>query len=507
MSVTTIHNEYSANVKKWVLVRDADEGSTAIKARAGDGDGVKTLRGRRGTVYLPAPNASDTSDENKDRFDSYLERANYVNFTGQTKEGVLGLVFRKETVVKLPTAIDYLEDNANGGGLSIDQMVKDVTGDVLMVGRYGLLVDYPKAERGLTEDQVRALNLRANILTYPAESVVNWRTETIGGITMLTMVVLQEPTEKKVDEFDYQIVMYHRVLLLKDGVYVQNLYDDDDNLVTWEVEGTDDDGEQNRTGDMIPLNNKGKTWGEIPFTFVGSINNDPTVDKPPLYDIAEVNIAHYRNSADYEESSFMVGQPTLALSGLTQGWVKANMEDGIAIGSRAPILLPENGSAQLLQADANQMPIKGMEAKEKQLVMLGARLISDASGTETVDAAKMRYAGQNSKAGSIIINTEAAFIKCFEWAVLFMGGSEKIELTINKEFYNAKIDPQMIMALIQAKDRGIIGVTDVRDNLRKADVIDSSRTDADIEAEADTDDPLGGGGGTTFDEDDEGGEK
>jgi hypothetical protein len=493
MPVNTTNKEYSANVDKWLLIRDCEEGSKAIKSRSGGGDGTKTLNGTRGTAYLPAPNASDTSDENKERYAAYRERASFVNFTGQTMEGIIGLIFRKETKIEPATSVAYLKENANGGGLSTDQMIKDVTNDVIGIGRHGLLVDYPNAPSGLTEAEVRALNLRANILAYPAETVINWRTETIGGVTMLTMVVLQEPTEVKEDEFSFKEVMYHRVLLLVKGVYIQNLYNDNDELVTYPTGKDEADGTPIVTGDIIPRNNAGGTWNEIPFIFVGSINNDPGVDKAPMYDIAEVNIAHYRNSADYEESSFLVGQPTPVFIGLSNAWAKDVLKGGVALGSRAAIPLPEGGDAKLLQADPNSMPLEGMKIKEDQLIKLGARLIVDTGSNETVDAARMRYAGQNSKAGTIIINVQAAFLKCYGWAAEFMGGTGETELKINTEFYDASIDPQRIIAEIQLMDRGVIAKKDLRDNLRKGNLISAERTDEEIDNDAETADPLTGG--------------
>lgn len=490
MPVTSQHKEYAANSPKWQLVRDSDEGSLSIKLRSKGGN-ANSLTGMAGTAYLPAPNASDTSSENKERYLAYLERANFVNFTGYTKEGMLGLVFRKKTLLEAKTDVEYLIDDANGDGLSTDQMIKDVTGDVLMLGRYGLLTEYPTAPEGveLTVANVDALGLRANILSYPAESVINWRSVTVGGVSKLSLVVLVEPTEKSDDDFEYESVTYHRVLLLKevDGklTYVQNIYDDEDNLVLFESDEVDEDGDKVLTGDIIPKKFDGSTWDEIPFTFVGSVNNDVKVDKAPLYDIAAINIAHYRNSADYEESSFLVGQPTPWFSGLTQGWVDENMEGGVAFGSRAAVLLPEAGAAGLLQANENQMPLKGMEIKERQMVMIGARLIADQGGNETVDAVKIRFSGQNSKLGSILGNVEEAFKKCYGWAGEFMGAAvDETLVKINREFYDASVDPQMLVAKIQLMDRGVIGKTDVREYMRKGNLIDAERTDDDIENEA-----------------------
>ena len=48
-----------------------------------------------------------------------------------------------------------------------------------------------------------------------------------------------------------------------------------------------------------------------------------------------------------------------------------------------------------------------------------------------------------------------------------MGGEGDITLDINKEFYDATIDPQMLAQAMVLQDRGVIGKTDIRDLLRK----------------------------------------
>jgi hypothetical protein len=470
MPVSSPNKEYNKNIDKWQLVRDCDEGSKAVKAKK--------------TKYLPQPNPEDSSNENAARYDDYVFRANFVNFVASTKEGLLGMVFRKETKLELDSSIDYLKDNIDGNGLSTDQMIKAVSGDVFLTGRYGLLTDYPPAPSGLTQAEVIANGLRANIKPYPAESVLSWRTETFGGITKNSSIVLVEPTEIATDDqFVFECVDYHRHLMLKDGVYVQNLYNEDDELIYWDT-GEVVNGEVVMTADIIPRKSDGSTWDEITFQFIGADNNDSTVDKAPLYDIAEVNISHYQNSADFEESSFMVGQPTPVFAGLTQTWVDKNMKNGVALGSRGGVLLPDGGSGELLQADPNQMPEKGMERKEQQMVMIGARLIQDSTGNETAEGARIRFGGQNSKVSSVIVNVENGFKSCFNWALQFMGGTAESEIEINKELYDATLDPQLVMAGIQLMDRGVIAKQDLQDNLRAGGFIKSERTNEDIDAEA-----------------------
>ena len=472
MPVDTQNSDYAKNLPIWELVRDCDEGATAIKSRRNTATqyagGIGSLAG---TAYLPAPNSQDGSSDNQIRYDAYRSRASFVNFVSHTKEGMLGMVFRKPTEIEIPPNIDYLIENANGNGLHLDQMIKDAASDTLLTGRYGLLVDYPQTDTGLTQAEVSTAGLQASILAYPAESVINWRCEVLNGVKQLTMVVLQEPRIKTRDNdyFEVEDCMYHRVLLLKDGVYTQLLYDENNALII---------------DDIVPRKANGSTWDIIPFEFIGSVNNDETSDKAPLYDIAEINVAHYRNSADYEESCFIVGQPTPVISGLTQQWVDDNFGGGIELGSRSGLLLPLDANASLLQAAPNQMPERGMELKEVQMVKIGTRMIQESSGAETAEAAKIRFAGQNSKLGSLIVNVEEAFRKSLTWLGEFMGGEGNIVLNINKEFYDATIDPQMIAQTMMLQDRGVIGMSDVRYLLRRGNLLDSERTDKEIEADS-----------------------
>ena len=460
MTVSTPNAEYTNNLPRWQRVADCVEGSDCVK--------------KAGAKYLPIPSQDDTADGS--RYKAYVERASYVNFTGHTKAGLVGMVFRKDLEAELPTTVEYVSDNANGSGLTLDQMVRDTIGETLEAGRYGLLVDYPEAPEGLTAQQVSDLGLRANIMPYKASRVINWRTTTIGGVTLLSLVVLQEDHEEVSESgFEVAVKKYHRVLKLEDGVYVQELWNDKDELE--EI--------------TQPRMFNGERWNIIPFIFVGSQNNDPTVDKAPLLDIADLNISHYRNSADYEESSFMVGQPMYFFAGLSQTVIDMMNKQGFVIGSRRVGLGNEGSKPYLLQASPNQMPLEGMREKEGQMVKIGAKIITDSTGNATAEAAKIRFAGSNSQLSTLVGNVESAFIQCMEWALMFMGGEgQDVKLEINRNFYDATLDPQMVMAQIQLLDRGIIADTDLRWSLRRGNLISDQRTDEEIESEAEATDIL-----------------
>jgi hypothetical protein len=65
-----------------------------------------------------------------------------------------------------------------------------------------------------------------------------------------------------------------------------------------------------------------------------------------------------------------------------------------------------------------------------------------------------------------------------------MGGEGEVTLNINKEFYDATIDPQMLAQAMVLQDRGVIGKTDLRYLLRRSNLLDDERTDEEIDNDA-----------------------
>ena len=457
MPASDQHPEYRKFAPRWAVVEDCVAGSDAVKAK--------------GKAYLPMPNEGDNSEENKRRYNQYVQRAVFVNFTSSTLEGVLGMVFRREPEIDLSATLEYLRDNATGSGVSLSQLLRSSISQTIQKGRMGFLVDYPAADSGLSQRDVAGMGLSANVVKYEAQTIINWQTKSINGTVVLAMIVLSEDFKVYADDgFSWQVKPYHRVLRLDDdGCYRQYVYNDLDAII-----------------DIVePRKADGSKWEFIPFAFCGSTNNDSIIDKSPLYDIANLDISHYRNSADFEESSHVVGQPTPVFAGLTEHWVSEVMKGGVHIGSRGGVMLPVGGHATLMQVNENSMPMTGMDKKEMQLVKIGARLIEDRSqGNETVDAARMRYAGQTSKLAVVVGNVEAAINQCLVWAQLFMGGEGESVIKLNREYYDRRLDAQTIMAEIALFDRGLIAKTDLRTSLRSGGHIAPERTNEEIDEEA-----------------------
>lgn len=475
MPASTKHPSYELYYNTWQQTRDAVSGSVAIKSKK--------------ARYLPVPDSETGSEgatnlryaneENKgtgtQRYKSYIKRAVYTNFTGRTKNALVGAVFRKDPVVNLPVGLDYLEDDATGDGLSLIQLSKDELSNILETGRSGLLVDYPQAPQGLSIEEIDMLDIRANIVPYMAEQIINWKAEVIRGRKLLTLVVLEEDYSTDSDEFGHEKQKQQRVLRLRDDGYSQQLYRDDEPI----------------SAEFYPTKADGSRWMEIPFMFVGARNNDYSIDDAPLADIAEVNLAHYRNSADYEESCFITGQPSLFIThSLSPEQFAEYNPNGIKLGARAGHVLGESGSATLVQAQANSIVSEAMAAKVREMVSIGARIITDRGENETAEGARIRFASENSVLGDVVNNLSEAIYKCIEWCGEFMGVSGEIEFYLNTEFYDKSVDPQLIMSLVTLLDREIIGEADIFDRLKSAGLIDPERTLEMVKSERGLANPL-----------------
>lgn len=425
MPVDSTHPEYDKACKKWCLVRSVV-----------DNNAQKWIR----TVDMADPVRSE----------QYKQDAILTNFTRLTKIGLTGLVFRREATIDLPPQLQYLEDDATGYNFGLEQLAQQVIGEILTTGRYGLLVDYP------TENNA---NNVARIKPYLAESIINWKYKEIGSEYKLSLLVLKECVDDTSDDgFEWVEKIQYRVLMLdKDNVYHQVIYNELGEI----------------TDGHTPVDYHGNPLNEIPFTFVGSENNDACMDSIPLYDLAVVNLGHYRNSADYEESIFVTGQPFIVinLGETNEDEFRQANPNGIRFGSRAGLTVGMGGSAQLLQANPNQLADTAMKRKEEQAAAIGARLIAPPGGRETAEAARIRFGSQNSALYTITKNVSLAFEMCLEFVALFMMEvPQDSEFELNDQFYEEDADPNLIAQEIMLLQAGAMTVEEVRTNLGKSGI-------------------------------------
>jgi hypothetical protein len=455
-NVQFIRPEVQDMTARWETIRDCLEGEPAVKA-----SDLATAAEVEADRYLPKPNATDTTVQNAARYEAYIARAVFYPVTQHTHAGMVGQVFTKEPVLEVPALLDTLLEDVDGSGVKLVQQAQKALGLALGYGRAGLLTDYPATDVPASRAEMEAGDIRPTIVLYQPWQIINWRTIKRGAKRVLSLVVLTEKHATSDDGFEEEEVDQYRVLSLEEsGIY---------RVGVWRVADAKA-GEFVEVEAFNPKDSRGNNLREIPFQFVGAINNDPDVDLPPLYDLAGLNVAHYRNSADYEESCFQVGQPTPWAAGLTQAWVDKNFATGIRLGSRAFLPLPAGGQCGLLQAEPNGMPFEAMQAKERQMVALGARLVEQRTVQRTLGEARLEYATELSVLGSCARNVADAYVKALTWAGQFAGvdGAAKFELDPDSEL--RRMTPEELRERVAAWQAKAISDTELRDALKRGGV-------------------------------------
>lgn len=485
--------ELSLRLPAYFLIRDAIEGETAIKGLSGDfsnsiagsGNGgfpntVSNIVIARAKRYLPQPNAADKSDSNLERYRAYVTRAVFYEVTGRTLEGMAGQIYMRDPIVELPNELEIMRDDADGSGLSLDQTSHSAVRKGIAYGRGGLLVDYPITDAPATKKDITDGEVRPTLSVYPPWDIINWRVENDGAKRILTFIVLREPLEEEgEDGFQLNQLEQYRVLSLDpDGNHVVEVY-----------QATKDGfNEPTRT---MPKNAKGEFLTEIPFHFFGSENNDVIPNRPPMYGLAALNIAHYRNSADYEEACFQAGQPTPVLSGLSEDWVKNILKGEVTLGSRAAIPLPVGATASLLQALPNSMPIEAMRHKEEQMVALGAQLIQNRKSAETATAKIIDTSSESSTLANVAKNVSAVMVWGLGIACEFVGADpESVKYELNKDFDLTSMTADDQNAVIMQWQSGAISFPEMRTVLRRAGTATTDDAEARKQIQQDIKDGL-----------------
>jgi len=453
-AISAKHPKFKDFLPLWEQIRDCIAGEAAVKAAK--------------TKYLPRPNAEDSSPENTKRYEGYIARAVFHNVTGRTVENMVGQCFAVDPVYTGPEALQPVIDDIDGAGVSATQQSKKALGMVVAYSRAGLLVDYPKTNGPVSIRDAEEGGIRAKVLLFFPWQIINWRTTLQGAKSKLSLVVIKEDYIAEDDGFETKIEEQFRILRLVNNVY---------SVEIWRpmVEG----GGFNLFEQATPADGSGQPMQELPFCFIGAEANDSELEKPLMLDISFLNLGHYRNSADYEESVYMVGQPTPWLAGLTQSWVDDVLKGKIMLGSRSCVPLPEGGTAGLLQANPNTLPKEAMDQKEELMIALGAKLVEKREVKVTATEAGLNEASATSVLAGCVANVSAAYARALAWVASFQnvtipepadGMDEGLLFELNREFAVARLSPEEQSSIMGLYTGKLITFEEARDKLKSGGV-------------------------------------
>ena len=432
--MNTARSEYTKAMPNWILSRDVV--NLDVKT-----DLTKSL------VYLPYPSTTPPpygSNEWNNRYIPYRLRAILYGYAKRTVDTLTGSAFKKPPVLdNLPKGMDELVKDITGTGLSVDQFAKADTRTTMITGRSGMYTSFPTMPENATAAQTNGVMPFVSI--YNAEDIPFWADDN-------SLIVLSETYDKSENEFEIDLGVQLRALRLRDSGATSQVYRDD---------GTE--------SEEIPLKGGSGQLKQIPFEWVGSANNDNIIDESLILPIAEINLGHYRNSADDEENTHIHGQTTTYFtSDMQDHQIEMFLKDGIEMGARSAHFLGASGSMGTVSANANDKVTAAMIQKEQAMIQLGAKIIRD-SANETAEAVRIQSASETANLSSLIHNVSKATENSLKHCAEFLGiDGSAIEYNISQEFFDENIDPAMIIALTGLYDRGVIGDEEITEPLRKA---------------------------------------
>jgi hypothetical protein len=425
------HPDYGCMVHEWQTVEDVCAGPTVVKLR--------------GIQYLPK-----LGGQTDEEYLAYKVRAVFFGVTKRTREALTGLLMRKPPLLSLPdkdTASQPLLADVTMTGMSVEQWIKHVTTATVSTGRMVSVIDYAEETN------------RPYIATYRATDVLNWATSLVMGRRVLSLLIVRE-TEEVLDGFRVDKRERYRSYRLVDGQVIYR---------TW----TENDTTGHAGAQDMPMTRRGKALPRIPAVFHNACHLGPEIGEVPLFDIADINLSHYRTSADLETGRHIAGLPTPWATGVDDD--KADLTLGTTKLLTCTSPEAKFGFLEFTGAGLGELT-KAMEEKERQMAVLGARLLFDAKkDAESFDTVKLRASSEGAALGNISGHLTVTISEALQWFYWWQGNQadpSEIEATavINKDFVDTALDAPALQAFVSAFQQNAMSFDTFFYQLQKGEV-------------------------------------
>lgn len=471
MPVDSKHPEYNDRIPEWEVCRDCARGETAVKVRsqkfrvypqavaatrpAENDDPYNPVDASRQAVvvvgavarpyyvseYLPMPDGFRfQNDQGYYLYHQYLNRAQFPEILTPTIGGMVGLIHRKEAVIKVPKALEAIFEKATPDGLSLESFHKRVTRELLTTGRFSILPDFPT-------DGSSDIPYLAG---YVAEALINWNDDD-------TLFVLDESGRRQSDsdEFEWTDVQRHRVLRLRGEVYTQQVYTGESSGDTFTPTSTG-----NKSLDFIPLVN------------VTATDLKTCPETPPLIGVARASLAMFRLDADYRHQLYNTGQETFVISGA----------DGApeAVGAGVVINLPLGATAQYVGPkgvgiSAHRLAISDERANA---VVAGAKMFDETkAGVESGEALRIRFAAQGATLVSVALSSAQGIERALKNMAVMVGANpDEVLVTPNLDFVDTALNPKEAAELVKMWQADAMSYETLYENLQRGGIASIERT-------------------------------
>jgi hypothetical protein len=385
-----------------------------------------------GTVYLP--------QEPEERHDDYVRRLNRTTLHNFYKNAIMSAsarVFTRDPHLdQAPIDLELFTTDVDNQGRNMAQFAKAAFEDAMNHGVSYILVDYSRLPEDYASlaDELAAGN-RPYWISIPANNVLDARSEKFGGSERLAYFRYEEQvTELSSDLITTQTFRQVRIFRQFPAGYQfpDGSITPVDTPIYFAVY-------RQTQGSSWMLMDSGTLVGisAIPIVPIYTNRIGFFVGKPPLQDLAELNIQHWQNSSDYHNILHVVTVPILFAKGL-QGELDEN-------GNRKQITISPHQAVITANQDAE---IKWIEhtgqavgtAREQLLDLeakmekLGLTLTSPTPGGITATEHAISASESNSVLKSIALNLQDALNMALSLTAEYMGVATVVRVIVNTDY-------------------------------------------------------------------------
>jgi Domain of unknown function (DUF4055) len=384
--------------------------------------GWETVQAQREKL-LPRHPAEDPQD-----YEIRVCRPTFYNAFGRTVRALAGTVFKDDPQPQgIPTEIQALyDDDIDLQGTSGPAFLLHTFQDSLVTGIDGIFVDMPANTGGITKLEAQQLDIRPYWRLVRKDDIVSFRVDIVNGKTVLGQLVVKECVEEQKGDFGVELYDRYRVYRrTADAVTFE----------AWESESRG--GRLRRVGEVGTF--RGVT--EIPFAPIYTAREDFMEAKPPLLDLANLNLLHYLVNSDLHHAVHLANVPII----VTQGF-----EGDMQLGPNRSINFPAGskdskaywmettgaalGSTRAVLADI-----------EEQMSNLGLGMLQRKSrAAETAQKAQLDRQEQDSTLAAIVSDLENGIELALSYTAQFMGDPDgqggRLEFSRNFQLDPASAD-------------------------------------------------------------------
>ena len=423
-----------------------------------------------GTEYLRENSEAFLPLEPREDYTAYLARVNRAVFSPYTQRLVraaTGLILRKPiTLSGDPYWTDVFAKDVDGCGSDLDEYARRVLVCALTYGHSHTLVDFPAPRGAKSLAEERAQNRRPYWIEVDPANIYGWRLDREVNYGNLIQVRIGE--KAIVPDGDFGEKVYDQIRVIEPGKY--RIFRQKEQTKDMFVEGMANSGRFDvpiEAKDYELVESGDFSLGEIPLATVYAGKTDTLTSKPPLLDIAYLNLSHFQRQADLIHSLHVASQPTLVL----EGWDDQMKDMAISVnyamatqpGNKVYYVEPASSAFEAQAAEIDEL--------QRQMATLGISTLSQQKFVaETADARRLDRLDTNSMLSMVSLDLEQKLQKAFVLSAQYLG-LEPPEVKINRDLDIERLIGQDITALTTLFDQKIIDREEFRQVLVQGEIL------------------------------------